>query len=95
MPEPIVMTTSGRIRGAVEDTVYTFKGIPYGGPTGGKNRFLPPKKPAPWTGIRDALAFGPKCPQVELMGNANPEAKPLLGIDRANAQSEDLSLIHI
>src|SRR6185369_12799508 len=29
----------------------------------GKNRFMPPVKPAAWTGTRDALAFGPTAPQ--------------------------------
>src|SRR5205085_6418047 len=44
--------------------IKVFKGIPYGGSTAGKNRFMAPTKPAPWTGVRDALAYGPTAPQT-------------------------------
>ena len=60
----IAETSSGRIRGVVVETVNIFKGIPYGAPTSGKNRFMPPVKPAAWTGTRDALAYGPTAPQA-------------------------------
>jgi para-nitrobenzyl esterase len=48
---------------AVED-IKVFKGIPYGGPTAGRNRFMPPTKPVGWTDTRDALAYGPTAPQT-------------------------------
>jgi len=60
----IVTTSAGRVRGAVVDGINVFKGIPYGASTAGKNRFMPPVKPAPWTDLRDALAYGPTAPQV-------------------------------
>ncbi len=61
--DPVVTIASGKVRGQQLAGIDAFKGIPYGSPTGGANRFLPPQPPAPWTGVRDALAFGHYAPQ--------------------------------
>src|SRR5262245_46162649 len=60
----IVETAFGKVRGRRVNGISTFKGVPYGASTAGANRFMSPKKPAPWTGTRDALDFGPSCPQL-------------------------------
>ncbi|HTZ75856.1 MAG TPA: carboxylesterase family protein [Candidatus Aquilonibacter sp.] len=60
----IVETDSGKIYGFVRDGIVTFKGIPYGASTAGKNRFMPPAKPEPWAGVRSALYWGPVSPQA-------------------------------
>lgn len=57
-------TTYGRVQGVNNAGVKEFKGIPYGASTANKNRFMPPKKPAPWKGVRECLAHGQISPQV-------------------------------
>lgn len=61
--DPVVKTHSGAVRGSVAEGTYVFKGIPYAAPPFGANRMRPPQPVAPWTGIREAVAFGPKQPQ--------------------------------
>jgi para-nitrobenzyl esterase len=53
----------GRVRGAQGNGVVTFKGIPYGGSVSGPNRFKAAPPLQPWTGVRDALEFGPSALQ--------------------------------
>ncbi|MFL6417620.1 MAG: carboxylesterase/lipase family protein [Bryobacteraceae bacterium] len=60
---PVVETACGKVRGESANGISSFKGIPYGGDTSGKNRFMPPTKPAPWRGIRDATQWGHVAPQ--------------------------------
>jgi para-nitrobenzyl esterase len=57
-------TAYGKVQGIDNAGIKSFKGIPYGAPTGGSNRYMPPKKPAPWKGIRECIGYGPVCPQT-------------------------------
>ena len=57
-------TTSGKVQGISNSGIAEFKGIPYGAPTGGKNRYMPPRKPAAWTGVRECLGHGQISPQT-------------------------------
>src|SRR5579871_2110654 len=61
--EGVAETTAGKVRGYRRNGIFTFKGIPYAGDTGGTKRFLPPAKATPWTGVRSSMQYGRVCPQ--------------------------------
>ena len=56
-----IRTQAGLVRGEPRDAegVLAFKGIPYAAPPVGPLRWRAPQPPAPWSFVRDALAFGP------------------------------------
>jgi para-nitrobenzyl esterase len=73
-----VKTASGRLRGARTGDLTTFKGIPYGGPISGANRFKAAPALKPWNGVRDALAFGAPSLQPGQRRNEPPQAEDCL-----------------
>ena len=56
-------TTSGIVRGELTGGVVAVKGLPFAEPPFGPNLFKPPVPRAPWNGVRDCTAYGPRCPQ--------------------------------
>jgi para-nitrobenzyl esterase len=60
----VAETTYGKVRGFINKGVYSFLGIPYGASTEGKNRFMPPQKPEPWTTIYPAVYWPNSAPQI-------------------------------
>jgi para-nitrobenzyl esterase len=70
----VVKTAYGEVRGDLRNGVASFKGIPYAAPPFGAHRFRRPARPATWSGVRDALAFGPTAPH----GPYSPQTADLL-----------------
>ena len=66
-----VKTTAGLVEGTVtaDGTVRVFKGIPFAAPPTGDRRWAEPAPAAPWSGVRKAEAFGPRCPQGNVFGD--------------------------
>ena len=51
-------TESGKVRGFIQNGIYTYKGIPYAT----AERFMPAKKVEPWDGVRSSTMYGPVAP---------------------------------
>jgi para-nitrobenzyl esterase len=62
---PIAVTQYGKVRGAEVEGIKVFKGVRYGADTAPR-RFMPALPPQPWTGVADALAYGPASPQTKI-----------------------------
>ena len=51
-------TESGKVRGFIQNGIYTYKGIPYAT----AERFMLAKKVEPWDGVRSSTMYGPVAP---------------------------------
>lgn len=60
----VAQTQYGKVKGYILRGVYTYLGIPYGAPTSGENRFMPPQPPQSWDGILPAVFYGDSAPQI-------------------------------
>src|SRR5215471_17104407 len=90
----VVETTYGKVQGIATAGIKEFKGIPYGAPTGGKNRFMPPKKPASWTGVRECFAHGQCCPQT--LSNLKSEYGMMIQWDQhSGGMGEDCLVLNV
>jgi para-nitrobenzyl esterase len=83
-----VETTAGKLLGDAHRGAVVFRGIPYAAPPVGRLRFRPPQPTTPWTGVREALAFGPMAPQ-------NPSALEAIAGNTPLGQSEDCLTLNV
>ncbi|HWB86532.1 MAG TPA: carboxylesterase/lipase family protein [Bryobacteraceae bacterium] len=83
---PVATTALGKVRGYMDDGISAFKGIPYGDDTS-KRRFMKAVPARPWTGVRDAVSWGPHAPQPpgrmvsSASGQANPASEDCLNLN--------------
>ena len=89
-PGETVRTTGGALRGYRDNGVHVFKGVPYAASTAGASRFRPPQRLQPWTGVREASAWGPRAPQI--VGGEPPE---LIPADPREPQGEDCLVLNV
>jgi para-nitrobenzyl esterase len=87
---PVVETTAGKIRGVIQAGTHTFRGIPYGASTAGSNRFMPPRKPEPWAGVRETFQNGPTAPQL-----SGPPNALILNHKEPAVQGEDCLVLNV
>ena len=86
--DAVVNLRAGQLRGRTVEGVLSFKGIPYAAPPVGPARFLPPQAPVAWSGVRDALDYGPKPPQADYP----PIVAPLIPPELTRAADDCLTL---
>lgn len=85
-----VQTTAGRVRGLVRYGVNQFYGVPYAASTAGANRFMPPLKPAAWTGVKDCFQVGDRSPQDE-----QGPISEVFSLDRREPMGEDCLKVNV
>lgn len=71
--DPVVKTSQGCIRGAMENGIAVFKGIPYAQPPVGNHRFMPPATPSPWVDTLNTAQFGSSAMQPSGAGPSGSE----------------------
>jgi para-nitrobenzyl esterase len=94
MAANVVDTDSGKISGVISDGVHVFKGIPYGASTSGANRFMPPRKAEPWTGVRECTTYAGRSPQAAAAAQ-RPELATVWGPVDTLPVGEDCLTLHV
>ena len=79
----VVKVDGGELRGAVQEGIGSFRGIPYAAPPVGGLRWRAPQRPPAWEGVREALRYGSSC----LQGRSPDAAR--------GAQSEDCLFLNV
>ncbi len=87
--------STGKIRGIVDDGIRIFKGISYGAPVDGARRFMPPRKPEPWTRVRDAVEFGPRALQDDNAFAMSPALLKVFNVAEPLPMGENCLVLNI
>ena len=66
---PIVEVKGGKLRGFIDEKIYTFRGIPYAV----AERFELPQPAPAWDGVKNAQMYGPVCPIENLKEPSHDE----------------------
>src|SRR6516165_10725809 len=93
--KPVVEITSGKLRGASSAGVYAFRAVPYGASTAGRNRFMAPRPPQPWAGVRDALAYTGRAWQLPNRPKRRAVLVTLLGPADTTTEGEDCLTLNV
>ncbi|RVT93276.1 carboxylesterase/lipase family protein [Sphingomonas crocodyli] len=79
---PVIETNLGPVRGvALGGPAAAFRGIPFAAPPVGPLRWREAQPAKPWTGVLDATAFGPVCPQQPSPGEPLPQDEDCLTLN--------------
>ena len=81
-------TTSGKVRGFIDNGIYTFRGIPYAK----ADRFEMPEAPDSWDGIRNCLVYGSTAPITKM---TDPDGGDFIIPHRYWAQSENCQNLNV
>ena len=86
--EDRVKIQNGILQGSTnaQTGVRAFKGIPFGQPPVGELRWKAPQAVQNWTGVREAMTFGPRCMQGSIFGDMN---------FRSNGMGEDCLYLNV
>lgn len=87
MTSPVTIS-HGKVSGVFDDAtgVHSFKGMPFAAPPVGDLRWRAPQPVEPWSGVREAVRFGPRAMQQPLFGDMN---------FRSNGMSEDCLYLNV
>jgi para-nitrobenzyl esterase len=69
---PVIAIDTGKLAGAVEHGVASWKGIPFAAPPVGALRWRAPQPAAAWSGVRQATEYGHDCMQLPFPSDAAP-----------------------
>ncbi|WP_264592671.1 carboxylesterase/lipase family protein [Sphingobium sp. B1D7B] len=96
---PVVETAHGAIRGFLSEGIHSFRGVPYGASTAGRNRFRPPETPRAWHGVLNALGWGATAPQGDSTTDRsfadNPYALAEGDVGLQTYESEDCLVLNV